>query len=70
VICCREEAKSGITSYSGMIFRLMYNQRVKRVLIPRSLPLPKVESGGGELSLQFQLINPLLPLSLIKLRIN
>jgi hypothetical protein len=48
----------------------MYNQRVKRVLILRSLPLPEVEKGGEELSLQFQLINPLLPLSLTKLRRN
>jgi hypothetical protein len=53
-----------------MISRLRYNQRLKRVLIPRSLLLPEVERGGGELSLQLQLINPLLPLSLIKLRRN
>jgi hypothetical protein len=44
-------------------FQTDVHQRVKRVLIPRSLLLPKVERGGGELSLQFQLINPLLPLS-------
>jgi len=48
----------------------MYSQRVNRVLIPRSLLLPEVEKEGGELSLQFQLINPLLLLSLTKLRRN
>jgi hypothetical protein len=51
-----------------MISRLKFNQKVKRVLIPRSLLLPEVERGGGELSLQLQLINPLLPLRLTKLR--
>jgi hypothetical protein len=63
----QRRGKSGITSYSGMISRLRFSQREKRVLIPRSLPLPKVERGGGELSLQPQSINPLLPLSLEKL---
>jgi hypothetical protein len=70
VRCCKEEEKSGITSCFGMISRLRFNHRVKRVLIPRSLPLLEMERGGGELSLQLQLINPLLPLSLTKLRRN
>jgi hypothetical protein len=53
-----------------MISRLRFSQKVKRFLIPRSLLLPEVERGGGELSLELQLINPLLPLSLKKLRRN
>jgi hypothetical protein len=53
-----------------MISRLSFSQREKIVLIPRSLPLPEVERGGVELSLQPQSINPLLPLILEKLRRN
>jgi hypothetical protein len=68
--CCREGARNGINSYSGMIFRMMYNQRIRRVLLQITLLLPKVERGGGEPSLQFQLINPLHLLSLKKRRRN
>jgi hypothetical protein len=70
VSCCREGAEIGIISSFGMIFRLMYSQRIRRFLLPISLLLPEVERGGGEPSLQFQLIIPLLLLILKKLRRN
>jgi hypothetical protein len=36
VSCCKEKVKRRITSYYGMISRLRFSQREKRVLIPRT----------------------------------
>jgi hypothetical protein len=63
VSCCKERVKNGIISYSGMISKLRFNQRAKRVLIQGNPPLPEVEREGEEISLQPQSINTLLPLS-------
>jgi hypothetical protein len=70
VNCCKERVKNGIISYFGMISRLRFSQREKRVLIPRNPPLPEVEREGEELFLQSQSINPLLPLNWEKQRRN